>query len=319
MSDRESVSNKMIPNDFFEIVDCPVCKSKKLKIKLSVKYGDLKQKPSLDYSYIGVNMNTVLYVTSCRDCKFVFVNPRIKRGFEHLVYNDCKKNMYKNKSKVLDVTSEDNLIIRRGSKVKYIRTLLKVLNFVELNKKLTLVDYGCGFGHTMSLASEFGIDTYGVEIDVMRLAASRQLGLNVATPNEFKENFPNVKADILMFQSCIEHVIDLQHTINFIRDICNDRAVLYLNGCHPALINIERIKGEFVKAHFIEHINYFPLKTLDGFMAKFGFTPLPEVDNRTIRSINDLIKSFMKLYLPFSIPPYFTGFFERTYRFKAND
>ncbi|MBU1864179.1 MAG: hypothetical protein KKH94_10990 [Candidatus Omnitrophica bacterium] len=39
---------------YFESVSCPVCTSSQGKSFIKVTYGQLKQKPSLDYSIVGI-------------------------------------------------------------------------------------------------------------------------------------------------------------------------------------------------------------------------------------------------------------------------
>jgi hypothetical protein len=158
-----------IPNEYFEYIACPVCASNKFTLFLRVKYRDLKQKPSLDYTPLGITGETEFFVRECCQCKLVFVNPRVKRIFEKLIYNECKKNFYKIKPHLAHV-NEDFFLHARSSKIAYLRPLLAALDHVDNSGPLKLFDYGAGFGHSMSLARELGIDAYGVDIDEMRLA-----------------------------------------------------------------------------------------------------------------------------------------------------
>ena len=84
-----------IPNEKFELIDCPVCESKNQNIFFDIPYGKLKQEPSLDETSSGINKETRFYVKRCTECSFVFVNPRIKPKYESLIYNQSKNNMYK--------------------------------------------------------------------------------------------------------------------------------------------------------------------------------------------------------------------------------
>ena len=86
-----------IPNDKFETINCPVCGSNNQKFFFDIRYGKLKQKRSLDYSFLGITKETRLYVKQCIQCKFVFVNPRVKPQYESLIYNESKEKMYINR------------------------------------------------------------------------------------------------------------------------------------------------------------------------------------------------------------------------------
>lgn len=305
-----------IPNEHFEYIACPVCSSDQFTLFLRVKYRDLKQKKSLDYSPLGITGETEFFVRECRECKLVFVNPRVKRQFEKLIYNECKKNFYRIKPHLTHV-NEDFFLHARRRKIAYLRPLLAVLDHVDSSGSLKLFDYGAGFGHSMSLARELGIDAYGVDIDEKRLAICRTLRLEVSHPDDFERAFPDVKADIVLMQSNIEHLIDLQGTLSFVKKRCKKNAVLYVNGLTPAIIREEQRKRKFVKAHFVEHINYFPIKTLDRFMASHGFLPLDMGQTASVKNIAELIKFVAKFLLNRHWRLNFVGSFEKLYRYHG--
>ncbi|MFC1499139.1 class I SAM-dependent methyltransferase [Verrucomicrobiota bacterium] len=188
-------------------------------------------------------------------------------------------------------------------------------------KKLNpiLFDYGCGFGYSMSLARELGFDVYGVDIDSERLDLCRAQGLKVAHPEEFNAEYPDVRADVVLWQSNIEHLANPNTAAAFIEKICVKDTVLFVNGVTPNLITIEKRKGQFVKAHFVEHINYFPIATLDRFMAGYGFGPLKCVKVFEIKSTKDAVlylgSYLAERILGFNASSCFKGFFERLYRY----
>ena len=49
--------------------------------------------------------------------------------------------------------------------------------------------------------------------------------------------------------------------------------VLYVNAITPEIITREQATGLFNCAHFMEHVNFFSVTTLDRLMAAHGFTP----------------------------------------------
>ena len=302
-------------DDYFEEIDCPVCGGREHKHYFRVKYERLKQKRNLDYSIIGINQDTQFYVKRCCDCGLVFVNPRLKPTYEAKIYNECKRNMYRE----IPRDNEINTRIKdRNNKLKYISPFLQTLAHVNLNEPdLKLFDFGCGFGYCMGIAREFGIDAYGVDIDNERLSICKQKGLKVAHPNEFDQKYPGIKADIILWMSNIEHLINLHEAAAFIQSKSKSGAVLYVNGLTPRIISIEKRRQEFIKAHFIEHINFFPIKTIDYFMAQYGFQQLTKPYMSIIKSTRDICKSMLSFiagktlgYNPLD------GVFVRLYRYS---
>jgi hypothetical protein len=306
------VNKNEILNDRFEWIPCPVCSYHIFESYLTITYGDLKEKKSLDYSALGVTKDTTLFVKRCVKCGFVFVNPRLKAQFAYVVYNDCKQKMYNIKSYLTSIGTQENIAETRKRKVSHMGPLLEILSHVNLEKDgLTLFDYGCGFGYSMSLARELGIKAFGVDIDEERLAVCKHLGLNVAGPVEFDKEFPEVKADIILLQSNIEHIIDLSGTMDYLKRKSQEGAVLYVNGLTPKIISVEKRQGEFVKAHFVEHINYFPVKTLDFFMAKYGYFPLKKDWDL---SSGKILKNAFQILQTYRLGR--KGAFERIYRYN---
>lgn len=304
-----------IPNERFELIPCPVCGSQSNRLFFKIRYGDLERKKSLDYSALGITENTVLFVKKCSKCLFVFVNPRIKPKFEHIVYNDCKKNMYMNKKWLKKIDSKEFTAEALKRKMVRVRPLLAALSYLNLDNPLTLFDYGCGLGHSMSLARELGIDSYGVDISKEVLSICDSLGLKAADPVDFDKKYPDIRADIILFQDTIEHIVDLPATMDYLRQKCKKDTVLYVNAITPRLISFEKKRKHFVKAHFVEHLNFFTIKTLDHLMGRYGFSPLPRVRISNVSKFKDIIMLFGGFVL-YNIGLSLTSSFERMYRYN---
>lgn len=291
---------------YFEYIPCPVCNGEHLEGFFKIAYGKLKQKRSLDYSGLGINEDTLINICRCKECKFVFVNPRVRQKYAHMIYNQSKEGMYsENKRYIIGTAENRDMMLRR--KLAYFTIFPKMLDYVNPSNSLRLLDVGCGFGHILSLAGELGIEGVGVEIDEFRMEYCRRLGLKVFSPSEFKAGYEEESFDLIVCQSVIEHVIDLNEFLSFIDSTSEENTILYLNGLTPELIKIERKKGEFVKAHFIEHVNYFSNKTLDCFMGRAGFVPA---------SHEILLLNSRKIHIPFKLARLLrprTGFFEKIY------
>ena len=170
----------------------------------------------------------------------------------------------------------------------------------------------------MELAQMLKIEAYGVDIDKGRLSICRQKGINAAHPNEFDQLYGKLKADIILWQSNLEHLIDPQATIQYITGKCKKETVIFVNGWTPRIIDIERKRGMFVKAHFVEHINYFPRRTLDRFMRSHGFVSIPKPKMVVMKSITDAIRGVSALVAGQIIGHNpLRGMFARLYRFNG--
>jgi len=272
-------------NPLFERIPCPICFNKNLQSFFEISYGKLKQKKSLDYEVLGITAETLLTVDRCPNCTFVFANPRIKAEHESLIYNESKKNMYRNQR--FKLGTQENRLLLLKTRASHVGTVLKLMNMKPAAAGgLTLLDVGAGLGHTLSIARTLGVEPYGVEIDQQRISICQEQGLNVFSPAQFDQVYPQLRFDFIVMQSVIEHVIDLRQVMSSVAARSKEGTVLYVNGVTPHLIKLEQRQGRFVKAHFIEHVNYFTSASLEQLMLQFGFVPAKRdsllIEGRTV-------------------------------------
>jgi len=140
-----------------------------------------------------------------------------------------------------------------------------------------------------------------------RLAYCRQQGLDVHAPEDFLLRNKGATFDLIICESVIEHVTNLEAFASFLRSVSKEGSILFVNGLTPKLIRLEKRRGTFVKAHFLEHINYFPLPALDRLMDKAGFERRRKsvilVNSRAVQVPERLVRILKRD----------NGFFEHTY------
>lgn len=123
----------------------------------------MKQKKSLDYTRLGITGDTLFKVKKCLNCGFLFVNPRIQKQFEDLIYNESKKTMYSQDFQRSDGAQQRN---ERKRKFAHLSPLLQTCAYVGIGQNvLKLFDFGCGYGYNMELAQMLKIEAYGVDIE----------------------------------------------------------------------------------------------------------------------------------------------------------
>ncbi len=313
--DNTVMNDPLTENRFFTRINCPVCNSDKLKVRNKVKYNELKQKGSMELESLGISGKTIITVNICSNCKFVFVNPRIKSEYQHLLYNKHKKiNLEK-------VTIRNGILPpdMRRRRVSAAFDVLQIVPELVKRERPVVFDYGCGFGHVLTLANVMGMETYGVDLDDIRVDYCQKNGLKVTSVDEFKYKHIDVKADVIFLLSTLEHIVNLNEVFTYIEDICKPGTILILDGFTPKTIDLEKRTGKYIDAHFIEHINYFNIKTLDVLLKKYNFNPGKRYIAKQVRCLFDIFK----LALSFIISNSFSGklqnkrkFFTRVYIYK---
>lgn len=304
-----------IPNDKFEYVPCPVCHNKDLKDFLRLRYKDFSRRQTSDYEFLGITEETILQSKRCPKCKFVFVNPRINPQYEQLLYNEAKIGTH---DKFINLEMGQKIIQTRKSKLGKISRVLKAIAYADINlENVVFLDYGCGYGHSMSLARELEMEAYGVEIDLRRIAYCEQMRLKVATPQVFKVKFPDIKADIIFCENTLEHLVDPRTAFTFLRERSKKGTILYVDGLSPRLIALEKRRNEYTHSHFIEHLNYYPVGTLDLFMRQFGFHRIRKREYQRI-NLKDFVKEISSHIVHNIIGKFLRGTFYRLYEQMDN-
>jgi len=297
-----------------EYLPCPICGGSKFKVCFSIRYGAFKNNKSMNYSFLKLKDDTVFHIRKCVNCKFVFVNPRLKQAAFEMCYNEAKSSKYNFDNPAYRPGSLRERSNARKGKYIHIQHLMACLSLAELDNELSLLDFGCGFGRTISLAKEFGIDSFGIEIDRFRKEFCKKLGLKVYSPIEFENQFPDKHFDIIISTAVIEHVNDISNYFEFIGKVSRKGTIFFVSGPTPGIIDKERRRGKFKNVHPIEHINFFTVSLLDEIMKKYSFVPCGERDFSLRRNASDFVKGFLKMIIRDKLKFDPTGNFKRIYR-----
>jgi len=159
---------------------CPVCGENEFRTILEItpdQFLSDYRKNYYDLSVIGIDMDSKFFFQKCKKCQFVMVNPRLRSDLYNIVYNEAKVGQNKCKGWAFD-KGDLGCLYKTHHKWRVTFPFLRVLSFYEEffkkpkndnYKQLRLLDYGCGYGHTLELCKVFGIDAVGVDIDEFRL------------------------------------------------------------------------------------------------------------------------------------------------------
>ncbi len=263
----------------FVEIDCPVCGGARFKTIWQAAPGQFLsdfRKSYYNLDALGIDMDTDFFIKKCRDCSFVFVNPRFRSDLYGVVYNEAKVAQNQDKEWV---HREGDLkhLYNTHSKWSSARILMKSLSYLharfekprnENQQRIRLLDYGCGYGHSLELCSVFGVEATGVDVDSYRLQFCQDKGLDARKPEELEASN---KFDIVISTSVVEHVDDLNGYLRYIGDRLKSGGYLHLTGLNPRIIRIEKKSRVYRLVMPLEHVNYFTAGSLDILAEKHGF------------------------------------------------
>jgi 2-polyprenyl-3-methyl-5-hydroxy-6-metoxy-1,4-benzoquinol methylase len=298
-------------NGSFVEIDCPVCGSNSFKTVLEItpdKFLSGYRKKYYNLKVMGIDLHTKFYFKKCKQCLFVFVNPRFQDESYNVAYNEAKVGQYNDKdwmegdgelARLYNTHSKYYAAINLLESLIYIKKRFEKVNNKGM-KPIRLMDYGSGFGHILDLCKPFGIEAVGIEIDERRLEYCKGKGLDVRRPEELSEED---KFDVVISWSVLEHVNDLNAYFSYIAKRIHKGGIFIVNGLTDKMIYIERLKGTYKNVMPIEHINYFTPKSFNRLISNHGFETVPKM--KMIQSIDNnyrllfpLVKYFFKGFYP---------------------
>ena len=275
---RADFAEASVMENVFVDIACPVCGGRRFKTVWQAtpdQFLNEFRKSYYNLDALGIDMDTGFCIKKCRDCRFVFVNPRLRSDLYDVVYNEAKVEQNRDKAWVHE-EGDLKYLCNTHHKWAACRILMRSLSYLhgrfekpknENRKQIRLLDYGCGYGHLLDLCRVFGIEAIGVDIDSYRIRFCRDKGLNACRPEGLDAAS---KFDVVISSSVVEHVNDLHEYFQYMSDRLESGGYLHLIGLNPAIIKREERRGTYRLVMPLEHLNYFTPGSLDVLAAKYG-------------------------------------------------
>ncbi len=230
-----------------QITNCPVCKGTDFAPFLTCK----------DYTVSQESFNIV----SCKACNFKFTNPRPSDS-------EIGK-YYKSEDYVSHSDTKKGLINRLYHTVRT-RTLKQKLGLISgYVSRGTILDYGCGTGMFLKTCADAGWKSFGFEPDTDAKKLAEGKGLSVATS---KEALGGNKYDIISLWHVLEHVTDLDETLQFFSKSITEDGRLIIAVPNYTSADAKHYKEFWAGYDVPRHIYHFEINTLKKLLGNHGFS-----------------------------------------------
>jgi SAM-dependent methyltransferase len=257
-----------------QINNCPVCGSSHFESFLTCK----------DYTVSGEFFNIV----SCSSCSFKFTNPRP---------SDSEiGNYYKSESYVSHSNTKKGLINKLYHVVRK-KTLKDKLRLIsKYVSRGTILDYGCGTGMFLRTCQVAGWDSLGFEPDADARKIAGSEGLTVcSSKQEIAAALRGAKLDIITLWHVLEHVTDLQPTLQFFNDSLSEKGRLIIAVPNHTSYDAVHYKQFWAGYDVPRHIYHFSPDTIQKLLSGFGFKlesclPMP-FDSYYVSMLSEKYKS----------------------------
>src|SRR5690606_6629 len=188
-----------------KLANCPLCKSEQFINFMVVK----------DHSISKESFS----ICKCSRCSFLFTNPR--PTIESIEQYYRSENYISHKDKTTNLTNLIYKIVRKFT----LKTKVKWLN-ENTNTRGRLLDFGCGTGKFIRFAEKDGWEAVGVEPNQAAASLASKPGLKVF--NTLSELEGEKKFDAITLFHVLEHVHDLNHTLDFLLSKLKKRGTLFI-------------------------------------------------------------------------------------------
>ncbi|PBQ32115.1 methyltransferase [Sphingobacteriaceae bacterium] len=230
---------------------CPVCKNQNFEHFITCE----------DYTVSHEKFEIV----SCKQCSFKFTNPIPE-------FSDLG-NYYKSEDYISHSNTKKGIISRLYHLVRNY-TLKNKLALVSSNvSRGTILDYGCGTGMFLDVCQNAGWRSIGMEPDSGARKIARDMNLKVhADKTELSKAYPDEKFDAITLWHVLEHVTDLEDTLNFLKARLNRDGVLIIAVPNHTSYDANHYKQFWAAYDVPRHLYHFDPISITALLSEYGFT-----------------------------------------------
>lgn len=230
--------------------NCPVCKKGEFSNFINCK----------DYT---VSKETFTIV-ECKGCGFKFTNP----------IPDLEKlgSYYKSEDYISHSNTKKGIISRLYHLVRNYTLKNKIKLVSSHVSRGTILDYGCGTGMFLKACKDAGWKTLGMEPDADARKIAAGFGIDAfADKSELKTALKNGPVDAITLWHVLEHVTDLDETLNFFSESLNSNGVLIIAVPNHVSNDAKHYKEHWAAYDVPRHLYHFESKTMERLLSGFGF------------------------------------------------
>ena len=245
-------------NQYLEEIACPSCKSSDFNILRKANYQGIKDLEGLLQIYKSSADELMLdQLVCCTSCNLTYLNPRIKSEIILQSYSDNTDEKH----------ASQDVMRYKTFKRSLKKILAKIDNPETKNKKF--LDIGSASGVFLKAAKDMGFEETGFEPSSWMVEFGKK-NYNVNIQKGLIENVQNLKYDYISFWDVLEHVTDLEGTLQKVNELSKLNTCLIINvpDIDSYACKIMKYKWPF---YLNVHLYYFRKKTLETSLQKFNF------------------------------------------------
>jgi len=196
----------------------------------------------------------------CKNCGIIRANPCLSNDSLIKFYQKDYRDIYDVFEYKTQNIDEEKIYIQKTIEGQ---SLAEFIKYFDINPKIVF-DIGCNNGAMLEGFKEMGCECYGVDYDINSINFGKKKHHNVILGSLKQIKQINKKADLIILNHVLEHIIDIEKFLNDLHELLSPKGLLYVSV--PGLLTSDR---ELIWQN--AHIWQFTADTLSYVMKCCGY------------------------------------------------
>lgn len=207
--------------------NCPVCSGSKTK-------------------YLGVVNKT--NIVRCTNCSMVFADVANSEIDEKNIYSEDSFFKYIQNEPIYSLAFYDLVLLKIQKHFK--------------NKKIKILEFGCGPGLFLRRAKLMNIEAFGCDFSPYSKLANKYFNLNITIDNIFNAGFKNNEFDVVITHATHEHLGNMYGISKKLYELLKPDGIFIISGVPNYNTIPIKTFNNFTNNQPPSHVNYFEKKSL---------------------------------------------------------
>jgi 2-polyprenyl-3-methyl-5-hydroxy-6-metoxy-1,4-benzoquinol methylase len=214
----------------------------------------------------------VFNVVECQDCGLIFLNPRPDVSELSTIY---PVNYYSYGQQRLKASANPNSVLHRLRYKGFKAKVLKSLALAPDHSPVTMLDIGCGDGHTLNIyKQEAGkaVETHGVDFNADAVKMAQAEGHQGYCGRFEDVALPSAYFDLVTATHVIEHVADPKAFVEKVYQVLRSGGIFWFETPNIGSLDAKLFKHHHWGAyHFPRHWYFFDVHSIKKLAQLTGF------------------------------------------------
>lgn len=234
------------------ITHCPICNSDESDFFCG-------------FDRIGLPVETVF----CRHCPTLYSRSRMDEASLEVFYSKFYRSLYAGMAE----PSEDFFDNQISSGRRIIEQLTKFGRTNWSFSESRVLDIGCGAGGILLPFKIAGADVLGIDLDDKYMDKGRSHGLTLKRISVF-EIPGNDKFDLIILKDVLEHLVDVERMIKFLKDHLSEFGQIYVQVPSFEALEFLGYRSDFLRYFQNAHLVHFSQASLKYVFSKHDLFPI---------------------------------------------